>query len=72
VVYIRGPEAESISILEDLHVSRRGFLRLSITSIAGLSLFVASGCGGSQDSGGGNGDGNGKKDKGGGGGGGGY
>jgi hypothetical protein len=65
VVYIRGPEAESISILEDLHVSRRGFLRLSIASIAGLTLFVASGCGGSKD-----GDGNGKKDKGGGSGGG--
>jgi hypothetical protein len=63
------PEAESISILEDFPVSRRAFLRLSIASLAGLSLFVAPGCGGSQDGGGGDGDKNGKKDKGGGGGG---
>jgi len=54
----REPEAESVSILEDLRVSRRGFLRLSIAGIAGLSLFLASGCGGGED-----GDGNGKKDK---------
>jgi hypothetical protein len=63
------PEAERLSILEDLRVSRRGFLRLSIASIAGLSLFMAPGCGGSQHGGGGDGDKNGKKDKGGGGGG---
>jgi hypothetical protein len=60
VAHARGPEAESVSILEDLRVSRRTFLRLSIAGIACLSLFLASGCGGSQDGGG---DGNGKKDK---------
>jgi hypothetical protein len=59
----REPEAESVSILEDLRVNRRGFLRLSITGIIGLSLFLAAGCGGSQDGGGGDGNGNGKKDK---------
>ena len=59
----REPEAESVSILEELRVSRRGFLRLRIAGIAGLSLFLASGCGGSQDDGGGDGDGNRKKDK---------
>lgn len=64
------PEAESVSTIEVLRVSRRGFLRLSIASLAGLSLLVVSGCGGSQDGGGGDGDKNGKKDKGGGGGGG--
>jgi hypothetical protein len=68
VVDAREPEAESVSLLEDLRVSRRGFLRLSIVC---LPLYLASGCGGGQDGGG-----NEKKDKkgggGGGGGGGGY
>jgi hypothetical protein len=63
VAHAREPEAESVSILEDLPVSRRAFLRLSIAGIAGLSLFLVSGCGGSQDGGGGGGNGNGKKDK---------
>jgi hypothetical protein len=62
----REPEAEGVFILEGLRMSRRGFLRLSIAGIAGLSLFGTLGCGGGQDSGGGNG----KKDKEGGGGGG--
>jgi len=68
VVDAREPEAESVSLLEDLRVSRRGFLRLSIVC---LPLFLAPGCGGGQDGGG---DGNEKKDKkdDGGGGGGGY
>jgi hypothetical protein len=60
VANAREPEAESVSILEELRVSRRGFLRLSI---AGLPLFLALGCGGGQDGGGGDGNGNGKKDK---------
>jgi hypothetical protein len=68
VVDAREPEAESVFLLEDLRVSRRGFLRLSIVC---LPLYLASGCGGGQDGGG-----NEKKDKkgggGGGGGGGGY
>ncbi len=71
----REPRAETKSILlEDVRVSRRGFLHLSIAGIAGLSLFWASGCGGSQDGGGGGGNGDGKKGKkdNGGGGGGGY
>ena len=70
----RAPEAESTSILEDVRVSRRGFLRLSTAGIAGLLLFWTSGCSGSQDGGGGGGDENGKKGKKhkGGGGGGGY
>ncbi|MDQ3911699.1 MAG: hypothetical protein M3305_08020 [Actinomycetota bacterium] len=55
----RGLEAESTSILEDVRVSRRVFLRLSSAGIAGLSLLWAVGCGGSQDGG----NGNGKKDK---------
>jgi hypothetical protein len=63
VAHAREPEAESSSNLEDLRVSRRGFLRLSIAGIAGLPLLWALGCGGSQDGGGGDGDGNGKKDK---------
>jgi hypothetical protein len=63
VAHAREPQAESVSILEELRVSRRGFLRLSITGIASsLSLFWASGCGGSQDGGGDDGDGNRKKD----------
>ena len=68
----REPEAESTSILEEVRVSRRGFLRLSIAGIASLSLLGASGCGGSQD--GDDRGGNGKKDNkdDGGGGGGGY
>jgi hypothetical protein len=60
VAHAREPEAESVSILRELRVSRRGFLRLSI---AGLSLFLAWGCGGSQDGDGGGGNGKGKKDK---------
>jgi hypothetical protein len=59
----REHEAESVSILEELRVSRRGFLRLGIAGLVGLSLFLASGCGGSQDGGGEDGNGNGKKDK---------
>jgi hypothetical protein len=59
VVDAREPEAESVSLLEGLRVSRRGFLRLSIVC---LPLFLASGCGGGQD-GGGDGNGNEKKDK---------
>ena len=59
----REPEAESVSILGELRVSRRVFLRLSVAGIAGLSLFLAWGCGGSQDGDGGGGNGNGKKDK---------
>ncbi len=52
------PEAELVSNLEDLRVSRRAFLRLSIAGIvSSLSLFWASGCGGED------GNGNGKKDK---------
>jgi hypothetical protein len=55
----REPEVEGVSILEDLRVSRLGFLRLSIVC---LPLFLASGCGGGQDGGGG-GNGNEKKEK---------
>jgi hypothetical protein len=59
----RESEAKGTSILGEVRVSRRGFLRLSIAGIASLSLFWATGCGGSQDSDGGGGNGNGKKDK---------
>ncbi len=66
----RGPEAESIPTLEDVRMSRRGFLSLGLAGVVGLSLFWAPGCGSSQDGG------HGKKDKkgdgGGGGGAGGY
>lgn len=70
----REHEAESPSILEDVGMSRRGFLSLGIVAIAGLSLFWTSGCGSSQEggeeeeTGGGNGNGNGEEDNGGGGG----
>ncbi len=47
----REPAAESTSILEQVHVSRRGFLLLGICGMAGLSLFGALGCGASQDDG---------------------
>ena len=53
----RGPEAESIPTLEDVRMSRRGFLSLGLAGIVGLSLVWAPGCGSSQDGG------NGKKDK---------
>lgn len=56
----RKPEAESVSILGELRLSRRAFLRLSIAS---LPLFLALGCNGSQDDGGEDGNGNRKKDK---------
>ncbi len=58
----REPEPESTSILEEIRVSRRGFVRLSIAGIVCLSLFVMSGCSGSQD-GNGSGDGGGNKKK---------
>jgi hypothetical protein len=75
----REPEAESPSILEDVGMSRRGFLNLGIAAIAGLSLFWTSGCGSSQEdseedddeeeeNGGGNGNGDGEYNRGGGGG----
>ncbi len=47
----RESEAKGTSILEEVRVSRRGFLRLSIAGIASLSLFWATGCGGSRDGG---------------------
>jgi len=47
----RAPEAQSTTILEEVRVSRRGFLNLSIAGIAGWSVFWASGCGGSRDGG---------------------
>lgn len=72
----REPEAESPSILEDVGMSRRGFLSLGIAAIVGLSLFWTSGCGSSQEggeedgdeeeTGGGNGNGNGEDNGGGG------
>ncbi len=72
----RVPEAEGTSILEEVRVSRRGFLNLSIAGIAGWSLFGASGCGGNRDGGDSEKDGGSKKednkDDGGGGGAGGY
>jgi hypothetical protein len=75
----REPEAESPSILEDVGMTRRGFLGLGIAAIAGLSLFWTSGCGSSQEdseedddeeeeNGGGNGNGDGEYNRGGGGG----
>ena len=59
MAHAREPGAEGISTLEEVHVSRRGFLLLAITGMAGLSLFGALGCGASQDAGddGGNDDG---------------
>jgi hypothetical protein len=58
----RETEPESTSILEEMRVSRRGFVRLSIAGIVGLPLFVLLGCSGSQDSNdSGGGDGNKKK-----------
>jgi hypothetical protein len=54
----RGPEAESIRVLEGVSVSRRDFLSFGLAGIVGLSLFWAPGCGSGQDGGG-----NGKKDK---------
>jgi len=54
----RGPEAESIPTLEDVHMSRQGFLSLGLAGVVGLSLFWAPGCDSSQDGGG-----NRKKDK---------
>jgi hypothetical protein len=72
----RAPEAQSTTILEEVRVSRRGFLNLSIAGIAGWSLFGAWGCGGSRDGGDGEKDDGSKKednkDDGGGGGAGGY
>jgi hypothetical protein len=68
-------EAESTPILEEVRVSRRGFVRLSLAAVAGFSLFGASACGGGQDDDGDGGNDNGRKkedNKDGGGGGGGY
>jgi hypothetical protein len=71
------PETDGISVTDETLLSRWRFLELCVVSMAGLSLLVLAGCGGSQD-GGGNGNGNGEKDNeeddggGGGGGGGGY
>jgi hypothetical protein len=53
----REPEAGSNPVL-DVPVSRREFLSLGLAGIVGFSLFLAPGCGSSQD-----GSGNGKKDK---------
>ena len=64
------PGAESTSISEEVRVSRRGFLHLSIAGIAGLLVLGTLGCGGSRDGDGGNGNGSKKeenKDDGGGG-----
>ncbi|MBA2712053.1 MAG: hypothetical protein H0U55_00635 [Rubrobacteraceae bacterium] len=54
----REPEAENNPVLEDVPVSRREFLSVSLAGIVGVSLLWAAGCGGSQDGGG-----KGKKDK---------
>lgn len=62
------PESQINPILEDVPVSRREFLSVSLAGIVGVSLLWVAGCGSSQDGGD-----NGKKDKkGDGGGGGGY
>jgi hypothetical protein len=65
------PETDGISVTDETLLSRWRFLELCVASMAGLSLLVLTGCGGSQDGGGGGG--NGKRDnKDAGGGGGGY
>lgn len=53
------PETDRISVIDETRLSRRRFLELCVASMAGLSLLVLSGCGGSQDGGGKD---NGKKD----------
>jgi hypothetical protein len=55
------PETDGISVTDETLLSRWRFLELCVASMAGLSLLVLTGCGGSQD-GGGNGNGNGEKD----------
>jgi hypothetical protein len=52
-------ETDGISVIDETLLSRRRFLKLCVASMAGLSLLVLSGYGGSQD---GSGNDNGKKD----------
>ena len=43
------PETDGISVINETLLSRRRFLKSCVASMAGLSLLVLSGCGGSQD-----------------------